>query len=167
MKRKIKNKNYVILAFMFIVVILITMYICKWITLYKEEKIAVSPLVDVVSKIELNELPEATSEINDAIIYFGYTNDTEMFALDNRFKRVIERLNIEDDFFYVNVNDGLLNDKYIDDIVVAYPELKRQNIKAPLLIYTKGGNALKIKSSIKKDITVYDLENLATLLETE
>lgn len=166
-ERKIATKNYVALAVLGIFTIFATLYICKWINIYKEEKLMTSPLTEVVSEIYLSELSESILETDEAIIYFGYTNDKDNYELEEKILKEIKNKGLNEYVFYVNVKDYLENKEYEKMIKDIFPELENKNLKAPLLVYTKRATPIKIKSSNKKLITVKDFNNLANILETE
>lgn len=166
-QKKIATKNYVILCVLAIVTIILTLYICKWISIYKEEKLMTSPLREQISEIYLTELKTSIQETDEAIIYFGYTNDEDNYELEEKILKEIKNKSLQDYVFYVNVKDYLENDEYKTIIKNIFPDLANKNIEAPLLVYTKRATPIKIKSSNKNIITVKDFNNLANILETE
>lgn len=161
------TRNYIILAILCLATVLITIYICKWISIYKEDELSSSPLTGKVQEIYLNELAESANEASEAILYFGYTSDRDNYSLEEKILKEVEKRNIQEYVYYINVKDYLENDEYKKIILSTFKDLENKNIKAPLLIYTKRGEIIKIKSSDKKMININDFNNLANILETE
>lgn len=164
--RIIKKKNYIYLIIMVLVTVLLTLYICNWVSVSKSSKDEISPLSELVAGFDLIELKEISIEANDVIFYFGNSNNSETHYLENKMLNVIKKNDISENIFYVNVTPYLDNDEYIKIIKDAFPTLENKNIKAPLLIY-KSGNVIKYRISNSENITIKDFENLASLIEVE
>lgn len=156
-------KNYFILLSIVIATILITIYICKWISIYKEDELSMSPLKDKVNELSLDELNESIVETNEAIIYFGYTMDEDVHSLEEKMVNEIEKRNIKEYIYYIDVKDYLDDKKYESIIKKSFTDLKDKDLKAPLLIYSKRGVPIKVISNA----SIKDFNNLVNLLETE
>lgn len=160
-------KNYIILIIVSVLTILLTLYVCRWIKIYKDEELSKSPLIGKVNEVSLMELKESLAETNEAILYFGYTMDEETYFLEEKMAHEIEKSDLKENVYYVNVKDYLANDEYKIIINNIMSDLDDKEITAPCLIYLKRGVPIKIISSNKKMITVKDFKNLLSLIETE
>ena len=146
---------------------MLTIYICRWIKIYKDEELSKSPLINKVNEISFLELKETIAETNEAIVYFGYTMDEEVYSLEEKIAHEIDKKNLKELIYYINVKDYLENDDYKKLIVSSIPELENKNLNAPMFIYIKRGIPIKIVSSAKKMITINDFKNLSSLIEKE
>jgi len=160
-------KNYIILLLICLGVILITIYICKWIKIYKDEELNKSPLTDKVNEISLLELKETIAETSEAIIYFGYTMDEEVYSLEEKLAHEIDKRNLKEYVYYINVKDYIENDEYKSIIVKTIPDLEGKDLSAPMIMYVKRGIPIKLMTSSKKLMTINDFKSLSGLIDTE
>lgn len=165
--KKITLQNYIIIAVISIITIAITLYVCKWINISRIDKLSTSPLANKVSELYLSELEESIKENGEVILYFGYTSDEDVYSLEEKMLKTIIKDDLNEFVYYINVTDYLENDKYKEYIYKCFPELKDKKLTAPLFIYVKKAEALKMVSSNKKLVTIKDFVNLTGLLETE
>ena len=172
MEKSIKNndipiKNYIILLFICLGITLITIYICRWIKIYKDEELNKSPLSDIVNEVSFLELKETVAETNEAIIYFGYTMDEEVYSLEEKLANEIDKKNLKEYVYYINVKDYMENDEYKSVIIKTISDLEGKDLNVPMIMYVKRGIPIKIISSGKKMITINDFKNLSSLIEIE
>lgn len=158
--KNISKKNYIILGIICVVTIVLTLYINAWVKTYKENKISVSPLSGVVEEVNINEIDLAFSEMNEVILYVGYTNDKTIYDMEKKLLKYIKKLDIVDNFIYVNITDYKDNDEYIEILKKSFGEVKDEIKKAPMIIYVKNGKAEKVVNSKNKRISTYDISDL-------
>lgn len=150
-KRKIPLKNYFILGVICIVTVLLTIYVNAWIKTYKESAYSVSPLSGEINEININELKEPFMEINQVILYVGYTNDQKLFNEEKELLDEIRKEELTPYVMYLNV-DG--NENYLNVLRDKF-DIDAEDIKeAPLFIYVKDGVAADvINVENKNDLT--------------
>lgn len=150
-KRKIPLKNYFILGVICIVTVLLTIYVNAWIKTYKESAYSVSPLSGEINEININELKEPFMEINQVILYVGYTNDQKLFNEEKELLDEIRKEELTPYVMYLNV-DG--NENYLSVLRDKF-DIDAEDIKeAPLFIYVKDGVAEDvINVENKNDLT--------------
>lgn len=150
-KRKIPLKNYFILGVICIVTVLLTIYVNAWIKTYKESAYSVSPLSGEINEININELKEPFMEINQVILYVGYTNDQKLFNEEKELLDEIRKEELTPYVMYLNV-DG--NENYLSVLRDKF-DIDAEDIKeAPLFIYVKDGVAADvINVENKNDLT--------------
>ena len=163
MKRKIDNKNYIILGIICIAAILITLFILKWIKDYDNKKMSISPLNDIVQSIKLDEINVVTSELNDVVLYIGYTGNKRLYISEERIKNYLNRHDFSNKFIYIDVTDKLDNKEYINIIKESLNIDENTDIEAPSLIYIKNKEVIKVISNqtgylYTDDITKLNLE---------
>ncbi len=167
MEKKIPTKNYFILLIVVIVTIFLTFYIGKWIKTYKENKLSVSPLSGIVEEININDVNLAFTETSEVILYVGYTNDKNVYKMEEAMLDYIKNNNIVDKFIYVNVTDYLKDDEYKKILTSTFKEVKDEIKNAPLLIYIKNGKAEKVVNSKDGRLYLSDVENLNNTYDLE
>ena len=79
--RNVPTRNYIIVAVICVITIALTLYINAWAKTYKENKISVSPFSGVVEEVNINEINVTFSEMNEVILYVGYTNDKRIYNM--------------------------------------------------------------------------------------
>lgn len=147
--KKIPTKNYIILAVIVVITILLTFYINAWIKTYKENMYSESVLSGNVKEVNINELKEPFYEINEVILYVGYNNDKELYAQEKKLLREIKKKDLVDEVMYLNVTD---NNDYVDILNKRFGNDSVKLGNAPLIIYIRGGETQKVVK-----ITSYDM----------
>ena len=160
--RKITKKSYIAYSVFILVVIVLSLYVSIWIKKYNNAKTSVSYLENKVSELKINEISMGISEMNEAIVYIGYTGDSSVYKLEKEIYKKISKENLLSYFVYVNVTD------YSNYEEILKNELGNNidKIKAPSIIYFKNSYPVKvINSSNKKIISVYELNELIDYYE--
>lgn len=147
--KKIPTKNYIVLAVIVVITILLTFYINAWIKTYKENMYSESVLSGNVKEVNINELKEPFYEINEVILYVGYNNDKELYAQEKKLLREIKKKDLVDEVMYLNVTD---NNDYVDILNKRFGNDSVKLGNAPLIIYIRGGETQKVVK-----ITSYDM----------
>lgn len=165
-QRYIPLKNYFITIIMFIAIILITLYIFKWIEVKQNEKISKSYLIEnnlVTNKIntldELNDfIKESPSQL---IIYISYTKDNKIYNIEKGFKKLFTKYDLQDIFYIFDISDIKENNK---NYIKYLNESLDINVNGyPVIIYYEDGSIVSYKkiSSYKdaeKLFKKYDIE---------
>lgn len=158
--KKIPIKNYIMLGLITIIVLILTLYINAWIKTYKENKISVSPFSETTEEVNINEIGLTLSEMNEVILYVGYTNDKNIYEMEEKLLKYIKKHNLIDKFIYVNATEYKNNEEYLNILKNTF-ESKKEEIKdIPILIYVKNGTAEEVINSTNKILTTYDIAKL-------
>lgn len=165
--RNIPTKNYIIVAVIGIVTIALTLYINAWAKTYKENKISVSPFDGVVEEVNINEINVTFSEMNEVVLYVGYTNDKKIYDMEERLIKYIKNHSLVDKFIYVNATDYLEGKEYKEILRNTFEEVKDDIKDAPMLIYVKSGKAEKVVNPTDGVINTYDISSLNEAYELE
>ena len=166
-KRVVPFKNYIILVFIAFLTVVITLYINEWITLYNQNKIATSPLTNRVNELNFSEIPMTLSETNEAIFYFSYVNDQDIYNKEKKILRMLEKNEKIDYMIYVNISEFMNNNEYIAKIKNLFPELSNEINSAPLLVYVKNGKAVTVMNSNGRNIDDSDLKQIIETYEID
>jgi len=173
-ERYINPKNYLYAVLILVGGILITLYLFEWYQVKKEEKLMNSYLITSNTiKSSVNDIDSLNQVRQEApssyFIYLGYTNDEDVYNLEKDLKRIIDKYNLNDIFYFFNITKLKENkDNYIEEIE---DKLDIDDIeKIPAIIYVKDG---KIKESNILDgvngtiLKAEDFEQLLDLYEFE
>ena len=138
--RFIPLKNYYIAAFVFIAIILVTLYIFKWYEVKESEKYRESYLVSTETvNLEINEENELKQVFLEApeeyFVYIGYRNDKDVYNIEKELKPIIEDYDLKDIFYYVDATDLKENDNYLDMLNESLNLNNKRIDKIPMIIY--------------------------------
>ncbi len=163
--RVIKPQNYLYAAVILIGGILLTFFLAKWYLIKKEEKLSVSYLIKtntIVSRVQdLNSLSQVLQDAPASyFIYISYTGDEEIYNYEIKMKSIIDKYELNDLFYYVDVSNLIEESNNSLDLI--NQKLNIDFIKRiPLIIYVEN-------SKINKDNIIYlkdnNLNNLIKLL---
>ena len=160
--RVISKKSYILYFTFVLVVIVLSIYISLWIKNYNSVKTSVSYLENKVLELNLNEFSVGITEMNEAIVYIGYTGDSNIYKLEKDIYKKISKENLLNYFVYINVTDY---DNY-EEILLNELGNNIDKIKAPSIIYFKNSYPVKIiNSNNKKIISVHELNELIDYYE--
>ncbi len=155
--KKGTKKKYFILFIVLLVVIFLTMLVNNVIRNYNYVKADKSLLENFISKVNVNELDVALSELNETILYVSYNHDKNIVKLDRELLKKIKAYNLEDYVYYCNVTDRLEDNKYIGDFISKTPNINGKLKMVPALIYFKNGEVIEVVNSTDKLISSEDL----------
>ena len=174
-KRKISLRNYIISIIIFIGVILLTFYIFRWYQVFNNEKITHSYLISshVISN-EINSIDELEDIFSEApdeyFLYISYTNDKNIYDMEVDLKKVIKKYDLQDKFYYLNIDDIKNNESMLSDLNSALGLNKEKIKNVPSILYFKdhklvdGGIIQKDNNSI---LQASDLEQFLEEMEIE
>ena len=157
-EKKIPTKNYVIVTVVSIIVI-VTLLVAR--TMYFNHKnVAYSTGAfynSGISELNSDDINYALSETNEAILYVSFTGNKEVYDMEKRLIKEIDRLKLNDKVIYWNIKDYSGNEA-IEILRKHYPEIAYEINALPLLIYIKDGKAQEAMSSELRmiDYVVFD-----------
>ena len=158
--KDIPKKNFVILGIITLITIVLTFYINAWMKTYRDNKLSVSPLGELVEEVSINEIDVTFSEMNEVILYVGYTKDKVLYDSEKKLISYIKKYDLVDKFIYVNVDEYKDNKQYIDILKNVFKEVEDDIVKAPMLIYVRNGKAEKVVNAKNGIISTYDVSGL-------
>lgn len=170
MFKKIPTKNYVIVAVVSVVVIIVLLYAR---TLYLNNRDTVNSISifnekeSVISQINIEDLDFVVSESNDAIIYISYTGNNKIKNLERKLYKEIIRNDLADKVIYLDITNKLENDEYIKILKEKLPNISFDISTAPIMIYVKEGQALEAVNSEFKTIDFSVMQKLINKYENE
>ena len=121
--KNISKKNYIIFLTIIVLTFLIIFYIIKIYNNYKEINYNEPIIMNYINnQFNYEELDMYLLENNQAIIYLGIPNDNLCRKFEKKFKKEIEKRELQDKIIYININNkekdylALINLKYDKNI---------------------------------------------------
>ena len=102
-ERKIIPKNYAILALIFIVATIISLYLANVYTVYQESKLEIPVIGDTLSEITSEELEHYISENPATLLYICTASDQKCRSYEKDFKKLIDREELQEYIVYLNL----------------------------------------------------------------
>lgn len=163
--RYIPLKNYFITAFMIALAIFLIFYLFEWYKVKNIEKYGTSYLMESNTiNLEIKnyeEIPNVLLEAStDYFLFINYLNVKETYKLEKDLKKVIDKYNIQDIFYYMNVTELKDDTDYLKKLNTALnTNNKIKNV--PVLLYFSNNELIEvINSGNNKMIQAADLERI-------
>ena len=169
-KSGVSSKNYVIVSIISLIAIFLTYYIFSWYNLIQEKKYNESYLIKTNTiSLEVNDLTEIESTFTEApseyLVYIGYKNDEEIYKLEKSLKKIIDKNNLNDNFYYIDVTELRKEDGYLEKLNNTLGLEENKITKVPTIIYFKNGKVLKDAIITREDEKIIDAGDFEHLLE--
>lgn len=164
--KKIPVKNYLIVVLLAVIVVLLTLYINAWYKTYQENKLSVSPFSGEVEEVDLKEISLTFAEMNEVVLYIGYTNNKSIYDMENRLLKYIKSNDLIDKFIYVDVTD-YKKSEYLDILKNTFSDKSEEINEVPLLIFVKNGKAELVINSKAGVINTSDIDNIKEKYDLE
>lgn len=163
-------KNYVIAFLLSLGAILLTLYIFSWYHLAQEKKYSESYLIKTNTiGLEVNDITEIESVFTEApteyFIYIGYRNDEDVYKLEKKLKKVIDKYNLNDTFYYIDVTELKAENNYIEQLNNALGLTDNKISNVPTILYVKNGKVLKDAIINREDGNQMEVGDFERLLE--
>lgn len=171
-KMKKSSKNYIIAGVIFLAVILITLYIFKWYNVVNEEKISKSYLIsNGIITNEINSIDELEAVFSESpseyFLYISYTNNQKIYDMEIDLKKVINKYNLQDKFYYLNVDTIKEDNDFLDKLNNALGLTEKKVTTIPTILYFKDHQLVdeKILLTNNSSIKIDDLKKFLEKLE--
>ena len=156
--RKVPKKNYVILAIVFIVTILLVYYLYMWYDAYRENKLNKAILDKYMLVINYNELDNYLIENPDTIVYVSVLENQEVREFEKKLKSKLKNKLIEQNVLYMDITDYLDNEEIMNEMN------KKYSInEVPLLLVIDNGILKSIYNVSEKG---YDIDDFVFYLNS-
>ena len=153
-KTKYKNKSlptrqWAITLLIGILIIFGILYIYKWHQVKEQEKYINSYLISSNTiSMEMNDINEIDAVLSETanyyFVYIGYTNDEAVYNLEKSLKPVIDKYDLHNNFYYLNVTDIKENNKnYLSEIANKLNIDQNKIKKIPVILYFKDGTLIQ------------------------
>ena len=105
MERKIETKNYLILAVVIVITVVLVFYVMDWYVTTNEYYAENSVIKDVSREIREDEISNYSLESGKFAIYASSGNNTNIKDFENDFKKAITKVNAQDNILYLNTDE--------------------------------------------------------------
>ena len=105
MERKIETKNYLILAVVIVITVVLVFYVRDWYVTTNEYYAENSVIKDVSREIREDEISNYSLESGKFAIYASSGNNTNIKDFENDFKKAITKVNAQDNILYLNTDE--------------------------------------------------------------
>lgn len=163
-EKNIPLKNYIILAVVLIVSIILVIYFYMWYNAYEESKLNTMIMDKYLQVINYNELNNYLVENKDAVIYSSVLEDQKIRDFEKRFKNIIIKNSLNNDILYLDLTEELKDKNITKDIKETYNINNQDIANTPSIMIFKDGNLYSIYNI--KDNN-YNINNLVDYLEEE
>lgn len=150
--KKIKRKNYIILALILILTVFVTFFLSQ---LYKNRQRSVSDFYNYANKINGNEIEQYLIENPDVILYISDKYDLSNDKFEKDFKEKLSELNINDMLIFVEKSD--IDKAFLNSINA---DIKLSNTPVVILILDKEAREVKYVTENSDASTVINYEAL-------
>lgn len=116
--REIPRKNYIILAVVALLTIILVFYMRNWYIMTREYNSNNSPMLKVISEINPDEISNYVLENPKFILYTSSGLNKDIKGFESKFKNYVLDKNMKDYMVYVNTSDIDVNE--LRDILRGY-----------------------------------------------
>ncbi len=163
-EKNIPLKNYIILAVVLILSIILVIYFYMWYNAYEESKLNTMIMDKYLQVINYNELNNYLVENKDAVIYSSVLEDQKIRDFEKKFKNIIIKNSLNNDILYLDLTEELKDKNITKDIKETYNINNQDITNTPSIMIFKDGNLYSIYN-IKNNN--YNINNLVDYLEEE
>lgn len=163
-EKNIPLKNYIILAVVLILSIILVIYFYMWYNAYEESKLNTMIMDKYLQVINYNELNNYLVENKDAVIYSSVLEDQKIRHFEKKFKNIIIKNSLNNDILYLDLTEELKDKNITKDIKETYNINNQDIANTPSIMIFKDGNLYSIYNI--KDNN-YNINNLVDYLEEE
>ena len=153
--KKKQKKNYIILAFIYAVVIVLVLYLASWYNTYAEYREEIPVLQNIISEINPDEVDHYLMENPSPILYICSASDSDCREFEKSIKSYLQE-NAYQDLTYVNLED--INDKtaYITELLDKYNGSNFVINRIPCLIKFTDGKVTSIEDGLNGALLTKD-----------
>lgn len=161
--KKVPTRNYYIVLIVSVLVVVLTLLIRSLYINYINQKTSTGAFNDIkINQINTEDIDFAFSEVNEAILYISYTGNTEIYEMEKRLIKEIEKKNLKEKVIYWDITDKLKNKEYLDILKQKFPNIDYEITQVPMLIYIEDGKA---KEAMCSELRLIDYNVLNKLVD--
>lgn len=164
-KDNVSLKNYFIVIIVSVLTIATGLYVRAFYINYNKDLVNQSVMKDKVSEVNFNELDYIVSESSNSLLYVGYTGDKNVYNMEKRLLKEIEKKSLSDKVLYLDVSDFLDNNDYLNKLKKQFSNIENQITNAPMFIFIENGKAVEAMSSELKMVDYKVFNNMISKYE--
>ena len=170
-KQKISPKHIAIIVCVVLVLILLGVYIYHWQEAKENNKLSTSYLLDTATlSLEIKNIDEVNQILTESpteyYVLITYTGNKENYELEKGLKSIIDRYQLNDSFYYLNIENIKDEDNYLTRLNNAFNTDKIT--KVPIILYYKDGKIIDTVSRYDDNtINASDFQKLLDIYEDD
>jgi len=140
--KKMSIRKYVNWILFLIAIVLVCIIASKIYNIYQTNKLKNSVLTRVVGAVQYDDIDNAIKElVSDDFIFISYVKSFEVRKLESKIKNVIIENELQNNFYYLDATDLMLEEDYIETINSKFKLENSDRIEElPALLYYKNKN---------------------------
>lgn len=148
-KEKISVRKYINWLLLMLAIVLVCFIASKLYKTYQSNKLSESVLTRIVGTIQYDDIDNTKRELaSEDFIFISYVKSVEVRKLETKIKNTIVNNDLQNNFYYLDATDMMLEEGYISDLNKKFKLKDEQQIKAlPALLYYKNGKFVKTITS--------------------
>lgn len=156
-EKNIPFRNYIILAGVLILSIIVVIYFYMWYDEFQVNKINTPVMNQYLSVINYNELGDYLVENKDVVIYISFLQDDATRKFEKNFKKIVDVYSLNNSILYLDLTEQYNDSNLFNDIKNKYtlPDM-------PCIVIFKDGIVDDVYSIEDKD---YDIDLLVSYLK--
>lgn len=167
MKKKIKErviptKNYVILAIICIVCLLLSLYILSWYKNYKSNQERQSIIKDVVAEVTYDDLNNFLKERDIFVLYMCTADSDECLSFEKKLKEYVVDNYLTNEVVYFDISNYQDDKDFLTNFYNKYKStdlIKKLNTYPLLFVFKEGKIVDVLSSSDSKKISITSVDN--------
>lgn len=166
-KDKNLTKNYIILVVVFLLVIGLTVYLCRWYRVYNDYKKQTPVIRGVLQEIVPDDLEHYVLENPSTVIYMCTSISDDCRNFEKGFSKYVVKKGLSNEIIYLNLTN-YDNDKFISDFNDKYKFRTKLNGMYPSFVVFKDGNVTSVlQKNSKSDVSLGKVKSFLELNEIE
>ncbi len=158
-KEKIEMKNYVIFGFVCVVSVFLVWYCASWYRTTEEYRVETSPIVEMISEINMDEVSNYILDNGNITIYVTSFAAEPNMDFEKELKRLILKHELNDTIVVLD-RDKITNNQFFQSLADQFlsEELKQKNISlgyVPNLLVFENGKIVDVYNT-NNQITSYE-----------
>ena len=147
-KKKRTLKNYVILGVIIILFVGLVLYLCKWYKVYDEYQKEIPVIRGSLQEIVSDDLEYYILDNPNSLIYICTANDENCRNFEKKFKKLVEKKELNDKMIYLNVT-GLDQNDFVTKFNDKYSKKKNLKTNYPAIVLFDEGKVVNILQADK------------------
>lgn len=159
-KRVIPNKNYLIVAMIFVITIGLMFFLRNWYISYQDYENTIPVLSGVISEVKYTEVDNYLIDNPSVVMYMGDAKDSDCREIELELKELVENRHIKDKVIYYNITDVKNKNLLLKEFNSKYT-INNKISSYPVVMIFEDGKIVDYRSkTASKNLTISDINRL-------
>lgn len=147
-------RNYIILIVIFLFGAGLTLYLCKWYSVYEDYKKEIPVIRDSLLEITYEDLDHYVMENPSTVIYMCTASNDTCRNYEKDFKKLVQKKELKDSIIYLNLSN-LNQDDFVNDFNSKYEFKNKLTTNYPaFVIFEDGAVTGLLQGRENKELTI-------------